>query len=68
VHPPNVLLLRGHGVQVVELDLERDPLPFAPATIAGSARGQSILARANLSGLSPVRISTVEADFTLGRV
>ncbi len=33
VHPPNVLLLRGHGIQVVELDLERDRLPFEPATI-----------------------------------
>jgi len=33
VHPPNVEVLRGHGVEVVGLDLERERLPFADGRI-----------------------------------
>ena len=33
VFPPNVEILRHHGIRVVELDLERDPFPFADETI-----------------------------------
>ena len=31
--PPNVEVLQRHGVEVVGLDLERDALPYEPATI-----------------------------------
>jgi SAM-dependent methyltransferase len=33
VYPPNVEILAREGIQVVSLDLERDPLPFAAGTI-----------------------------------